>query len=295
MNGLRITAKRLRTSNTTAVSPMNTKKPSIVISSENNYSEPTNSSSFSSKVLTPDENVYRSTITQSANAIRKSGLKDSEISNEILNEIIVYKTLQAEHGRNIPYIMPFRDSSFNKEQEQTSPSSFIYFNMDKLNGADLIRFPNIQTSPEKYQIAMNAAIALQWLADQGFTHGDIKLDNLFREENGNIRLLDLGLSQSFRKDRIKMFGSFVRRADKWSAIHDMDAFIDNVIDKMAISLPEPLRDSRKYLEDTLRESDYENPPVALHNFYQGIIDFCKTQKARGGRRRKTRRKYRRHH
>lgn len=297
MQGLRITVKRART-NTSNNSPVSTKKPQLIVSPETNkYSEPINTSSFE-PLLSSEENIYRSTIRQSPTAIRKAGLKDSEIGREIRNEIMIYKTLQHEHGKDVPYIVPFQDSSFNKEQEKTSPSSYIYFNMNRLNGANLIRYSRTMPSSEKYSIAIHAAKALQWLADQGFTHGDIKMDNIFRSTDGSIRLIDLGLSQTFRKERIKMFDGIVPRADKWSAIRDTDAFVKNILDKMDLPLPKNLRDGRLYIEDTLRKTDAENPQVAMHNFYQGIIDYYtlkKNSNAKIGGNRRTRRKYRRHH
>ncbi len=95
-----------------------------------------------------------------------------------------------------------------------------------------------------------------------------------------------------------MFGGIVPRADKWSAIRDMDAFGDNILDKIALPLPTNLRDGRLYLEDTLRRTDAENPQVDMHNFYQGIIDYYtpkKNSNTKIGGTRRTRRKYRRHH
>jgi serine/threonine protein kinase len=118
------------------------------------------------------------------------------------------------------------------------------------------------SAKERRDIIVRAATALKWLAEQGYIHGDIKFQNMYRDTAGNIYLLDFGSAQTL--------------------VSAQDSQIENEISKFTERIT-PISDSKVPNFDLKPyESDERN---ALIPFYDFIIHYYSDAKQSGGRRR----------
>jgi len=81
------------------------------------------------------------------------------------------------------HILPFRD--------EKSTGDTVTIDFDWLDGEDVQKY--LEKYPDDYLPVMRQILMqLRWLAQQGYIHGDIKLDNFYRTADGRILLFDFG-------------------------------------------------------------------------------------------------------
>jgi hypothetical protein len=253
--------------------------------------------------ISPQGNAYRSNIYVGDEIIRKVVPQKGEIGIETKREIAVYQRLQGISGTE-QYIMPYIGSTNISKMNQVES---LFLNMGYLGGSDIIDYlkknPGLPLEKRK-KLIIKIAEALRWYSDQGFLHGDIKFDNLFRETNGNIRLIDLGLTLSL-EDPIRIpygtSGRMVRidSARVGNIRNEMQTFRKNII-KELMSQEEITQELLNYLE-TAPDKIGLDLKQTMNDFYTTIIaELEKSSSSSGGgtrrrhRHRKTHRKNRRH-
>lgn len=182
-------------------------------------------------------------------------------------EQVIYTTLKGTPGHE-RYILPYKQGSRN--------AGSVYLNFNWKDGSDLIdylesrmksRSASLSTG-ERRDIIVRAATALKWLAEQGYIHGDIKFQNLYRDISGNIYLLDFGSASS------------IKSAQEIQIKREIGKFIEMIT---------PIADTVLTFNLTPYESDYSK---AIIPFYDAIIRYYSNPTQTGGRR--YRRKTRRH-
>jgi serine/threonine protein kinase len=181
------------------------------------------------------------------------------IYKETLKEKRIYEDLKTKPDAE-KYIMPYEGANSNRTN--------AYINFQWLDGGDLIKYLT-ESKPSKkelYNILIQAATALKWLIEVGgYSHQDIKFDNIYRTSDGKILLLDFGLAEK-AKD---LHGFHVRK------------------------------DSRDFKEMLIKgnldiagfpEAGEDDPAKNLVDFYTELITFlqAKHDSLEGGRRRQKR-------
>lgn len=186
----------------------------------------------------------------------------------------IYTTLARIPGHE-QYILPY------KQGKQNAGSVYINFNWK--DGSDLIDYlePRMTSisAEEKRGIIVRAATALKWLAEQGYLHGDMKFQNLYRDTAGNIYLLDFGSA------------SQIARAQDSEIEREIKRFIEMVTALVPESASQLKADILKVAAFNLEAyDDYRNAIVPFYNF---VIDTVKGGQTGGRRyRRKTHRRHR---
>jgi serine/threonine protein kinase len=195
--------------------------------------------------------------------IRKSAKHSPAIEN-VRREAAVYETL----GRS-PYIFPYEGASLsmspnslasNNARSAFSGSSNVYFNMEHMEGstlADYMKVTDIRLA-EARDLITKTAKALRWLAAKGFTHGDIKLDNVYRDKTGKIRIFDFGSAKQFSAN------ANMQHATLWDSARDIEAFVTWIITPLA-PVVDKLRDVNLFAKPGT------NPQQSLDNFYSAVI------------------------
>ena len=224
--------------------------------------------------------------------IRKSAKHSPAIEN-VRREAAVYESLGPSH-----HIFPYEGSSLsmspnslgsNNARSAFSGSSNVYFNMEHMEGstlADYMKVADIRLA-EARDLITKTAEALKWLAKQGFTHGDIKLDNVYREKDGKIRIFDFGSSKSFLEH------DNMQHANMWDVERDMTAFVTLIIEPLA-PIVDRLHNVNKFMSGNVTSKP--RPQQALINFYSAVIEEygekrggkAKTRRTHKSRRSKTR-------
>ena len=214
------------------------------------------------------QNSYRSNLYKKLRAnktiksIRKVAnmRKNRRILYETIKEKRIYTDLMTKAGAE-NYIMPFEGGNSN--------NSKTYINFKWLDGSDLIQYINTKkpSLKEKVSLLIEAANALKWLIDVGgYSHQDIKFDNIFRRSDGHILLLDFGLA----KEVHRLLHSDVRKD-----VYDFSTMVEGVgIDPS--ELPEL--------------PDKDTPQEELSGFFDSMITFLQTKHdaMEGGKRRNKR-------
>ena len=209
--------------------------------------------------------------------MRKSA-RYSPARENVEKEAAIYKTLDVYKS---DYIFPYKGSSLNSPTTTASAFSNVYFNMEHMEGstlADYMKTMEIRLA-EAHTLITKTAEALRWLAEKWFTHGDIKLDNVYREKDGGIRIFDFGSSKSF-----------LENADMaWDVERDMTSFVKWII-KPLIPGINKFEDVNKFIVGDIATQ------ASLINFYSAVIEEygektggkAKTHQTRKTRNRKTR-------
>jgi serine/threonine protein kinase len=216
-------------------------------------------------------------------SIMRKSAKYSPAINNVKHEAAVYEALGSS-----PYIFPYEGLSLNSSSlnSNSSQSAFsnnptVYFNMEHMEGstlADYKKTADIRLAEARTLITKTAE-ALRWLAEKGFTHGDIKLDNVYREKDGGIRIFDFGSSKSF-----------LENADMaWDVERDMTSFVKWII-KPLIPGINKFEDVNKFIVGDIATQ------ASLINFYSAVIEEygektggkAKTHQTRKTRNHKTR-------
>lgn len=208
-------------------------------------------------------NIRRLTVTRSngtPKTIMRKSAKYAPATNNVVREVAVYESLGSS-----PYIFPYEGSSTSPNSSNNARSAFsgpsnIYFNMEHMEGstlADYMKTADIRLA-EARDLITKTAYALKWLAKQGFTHGDIKLDNVYRDKTGKIRIFDFGSAKSFLEH------DNMQHANMWDSARDMEAFVTWIIAPLA-PVVDKLRDVNIFTKSGT------NPQQALNNFYSAVI------------------------
>jgi serine/threonine protein kinase len=76
----------------------------------------------------------------------------------------------------------------------------LFLVMDYINGGDLRYHMIVRrfTEPEAKFFIACLVLSLTYLHNHGIIHRDVKPENLVMEENGYLRLTDLGISNKWR-------------------------------------------------------------------------------------------------
>ncbi|HMF38544.1 MAG TPA: serine/threonine-protein kinase, partial [Isosphaeraceae bacterium] len=91
-----------------------------------------------------------------------------------------------------------------------------YFVMEYFPGYHLklpIARPSVYTLPKAqlHRILEQAATALAYMHDQGWTHRDVKPENILANKSGEARVIDYALAMRLRSGLRKLFGGKIRR------------------------------------------------------------------------------------
>ncbi len=98
------------------------------------------------------------------------------------NEATVYRKLSTVHGWR-DHILPYRNAVVSDDT--------VTIDFDWMEGEDVEHY--LAAHPEQaVSVIRQVVMQLRWLAQQGYIHGDIKLDNFYRAVDGRILLLDFG-------------------------------------------------------------------------------------------------------
>lgn len=175
------------------------------------------------------------------------------------NELRLYNEL-SRHADFNNHVVPFRGGG--------ETMSLIYLDFGLLPGATL--HDKGPSHTKAGPLLAGAAGALKWLAEKGYTHGDIKADNIYITDEGRVLLLDFGLA---------------KRMGPVQAFHDRKAFV-----AMALPYLSPAR--QVALEMLLKAAPFGGEHIAFYN--KAIQLFMqqkrhKTRKTTRGRRRTHRR------
>ena len=122
----------------------------------------------------------------------------------------------------------------------------VMIDFDYIEGSDVLRYIHVHPE-EARELLKKVAQQLKWLAENGYSHGDIKLDNFFRTTDGRVLMLDLGTVA-----RLDAGGA------RASARTDKAAFIFMVRDMLDVSS----LDTRNILYDE---------PEKLPEFYEMVV------------------------
>lgn len=118
--------------------------------------------------------------------IRKVALKkDGDIFKSTLKELKVYNKVKGKTGWH-DYVLPFRDGKL------LDHGKTVYIDFDYVEGKDLIDYSKSLTMEQKHKILGSVAKALAFCFNAGFTHGDIKADNIYISKAGKVLLFDFG-------------------------------------------------------------------------------------------------------
>jgi serine/threonine protein kinase len=118
----------------------------------------------------------------------KFGNWRDDIFATTVKELGIYKKIVKHDGWD-QYILPFTGGALIDE------GSVIYLDFDYIEGLDLIEYNKEATKAHKHSIMAQVARALKWCLEAGFSHGDIKPDNIYIEEvrgEPKARLFDFG-------------------------------------------------------------------------------------------------------
>jgi serine/threonine protein kinase len=216
--------------------------------------------------------------------IMRKSAKYAPATNNVMREAAVYESLGTS-----PYIFSYEGSSGSPSSSNNARSAFsnmsnVYFNMEHMEGATLADYKKTADIrlAEARTLITKTAEALRWLAEKGVTHGDIKLDNVYREKDGGIRIFDFGSSKTFLENPNMT-------ATLWDVERDMTAFVKWIIEPIA-PIVDRLINVNKFM------SGKPTPQEALINFYSAVIEEygekrggkAKTRRTRKTRNRKTR-------
>ena len=117
--------------------------------------------------------------------VRKIAMENDPLPGHFTATQVEARTYR--HLTTIPgwreHILPFRD--------EKSTGDTVTIDFDWLDGEDVQKY--LEKYPDDFlPIMRQILIQLRWLAQQGFIHGDIKLDNFYRTADGRILLFDFG-------------------------------------------------------------------------------------------------------
>jgi serine/threonine protein kinase len=118
----------------------------------------------------------------------KFGNWRDDIFRTTVKELGIYKRIAAHEGWR-QYILPFAGGGLLDKE------SVIYLDFDYIEGLDLIDYSKKATKAHQRSVLAQVARALKWCLEAGFSHGDIKPDNIHIEEvrgEPKARLFDFG-------------------------------------------------------------------------------------------------------
>jgi serine/threonine protein kinase len=152
--------------------------------------------------------IVKNTVTGAIRGIRKIVTADKEgLFGKTGLEKIYLDELRQKPGFE-QHVLPYKQGHKN--------AGSVYLNFNWKDGSDLFDYvqehlPTLSDA-EKRKLIVDIAKSLKWLADQGFIHGDVKFQNLYRGTDGRIYLLDFGeavrMSKVQHSDVVKAIGQF---------------------------------------------------------------------------------------
>lgn len=125
-------------------------------------------------------------------------------------------------------------------------------------------------------LAIKCAEALRWLASKNVTHGDIKPDNFFVDEAGNVLLMDFGLADIGINYVNGDFGKFS------NTVKDRTDFIEHVLVHLVpASLLTGIREFNRFVTDQVDDR------IPLQSFYSEIMRIISMDSAARNNTRRT--------
>ena len=117
--------------------------------------------------------------------VRKIAMENDPLPGHFTATQVEARTYR--HLTTIPgwreHILPFRD--------EKSTDDTVTIDFDWLDGEDVQKY--LEKYPNEFLLIMRQILMqLRWLAQHGYIHGDIKLDNFYRAADGRILLFDFG-------------------------------------------------------------------------------------------------------
>jgi len=144
-------------------------------------------SSYRSEVFFKIQRGKRTGIRKIARRGKFGNWRD-DIFRTTVKELGIYKRIAAHEGWK-QYILPFAGGGLLDRE------SVVYLDFDYIEGLDLIDYSKKATKAHKHSVLAQVAHALKWCLEAGFSHGDIKADNIHIEEvrgAPKARLFDFG-------------------------------------------------------------------------------------------------------
>lgn len=185
-----------------------------------------------------------------SNASRPGHVRSMETESAVYEWLMKFPDFRA-------HVIPFIRSVPHKTR---GPGS-VRINFEYRPGQDLhelLSKPDI-SSVDKINLAIKCAEALLWLASKNVTHGDIKPDNFFVDEAGNVLLMDFGLADIGINYVNGDFGKLS------NTVKDRTDFIEQVLVHL-VSTP-LLADIRKFNRYVTDQVDR----IRLEQFYSEIV------------------------
>jgi len=149
--------------------------------------------------MLPENSIYRSEVFFKIQRGERTGIRKiarrgkfgnsrDDIFATTVKELGIYKRIKKHDGWE-QYILPFTEGGL------IDKGSVVYLDFDYIEGLDLIEYNKKATDAHKHSILAQVAHALKWCLEAGFSHGDIKPDNIHIEEvrgEPKARLFDFG-------------------------------------------------------------------------------------------------------
>lgn len=129
-------------------------------------------------------------IKYSAKVIARKNIEDRNLSNSVMNEIKIVRSLNHQNIIKIHEVIDLK----NEEEEE-----YFIIIMEYCCNGDLLSYATskgFKSDQEKKKIIQGFLEAIQYLHSRGISHGDIKSENVLLDENYTPKLCDFGFSRA---------------------------------------------------------------------------------------------------
>lgn len=126
----------------------------------------------------------------SAKIISRKNIEERNLMNSVLNEIKILKSLNHPHIIKIQEVFELK----NELEEE-----YFVIIMEYCCNGDLLSYAvnkRFRSEQEKKKMIQGFLEAIQYLHNQGISHGDIKSENVLLDEHFNPKLCDFGFSRT---------------------------------------------------------------------------------------------------
>ena len=126
----------------------------------------------------------------SAKVIARKNIEERNLSNSVMNEIKILKSLNHPHIIKVKEVIDFK----NDEEEE-----YFIIIMEYCCNGDLLTYAmnkRFRDEQQKKKILQGFLEAIQYLHSRGISHGDIKSENVLLDDHFNPKLCDFGFSRT---------------------------------------------------------------------------------------------------
>ena len=122
--------------------------------------------------------------------------EDPQIEISVMRYLKQYHASLTRHGGQISAQQAMIDTNIMMSLDFFYDQTFVYSIMPFCNGGELFGFMEQLdfTEPEARFIIKQILDGLEWLQRAGLCHRDMSLENLMIDNNGNVFIIDMGMS-----------------------------------------------------------------------------------------------------